>query len=232
MEGDETDLKIQKMNNKGFTLIETTVCFILLSILLVAASQVIASSSEVYFYTKSTGYGVQVAQAIATEIRGDLEDAVIQKVDITLDNNLPAEASTYCVYTGDNSYICFINGDGDQVKYALVTDAQGEYVLTRTAMPTYDDYFEKLSSTGHVDTITYTSQYVGMNYKVKSINFKLFDKIANMPASPGEPLPGAGNYPVIAMELIVSSPQYGDYVCTEYIALYNFYGTESLNLIK
>ncbi len=225
-------MKIQNIDNKGFTLIETTVCFILLSILLVAASQVIASSSEVYYYTKSTGYGVQVAQIIATEIRGDLEEAIVKKVDNALDNNLPAEASNYCVYTGDNSYICFINGDGDQIKYSLVTDAQGEYILTRTAIPAYDDYFEKLAPTGHVDTITYTSQYVGMNYKVKSIKFKLFDKIANMPASPGEPLAGAGNYPVIVMELVVSSPQYGEYICTEYIALYNFYGIESLNLIK
>ena len=44
-------MKKQKLNNKGFTLIETTVCFILLGILLVAAAQVIASSTEVYYYS-------------------------------------------------------------------------------------------------------------------------------------------------------------------------------------
>lgn len=228
-------MKKHKMDNNGFTLIETTVCFILLGILLVAAAQVIASSSEVYYYSKSLGYGVQAAQAVATEIRGELEDAVIQRLDASSDSSIPFDANGRCVYISpDKKTICFINGDGEQVCYTLKPDnltGDSGYVLTRSAIKIYDDYFELITdSTELKDTKIFSPQYVGMNYKVKDISFTVFDKNANVPANLASAFKGAGDYPVIIVQLTVSNSQYGDYKCTEYIPLFNYYG-EAASLV-
>jgi len=224
-------LKKHKIDNKGFTLIETTVCFILLGILLVAAAQVISSSSEVYYYSKSISYGVQAAQVIATEIRGELEDAVIKKLDFTADSSIPAEADGKCIHISlDKKSIYFINSAGEQVGYSLQLDSSPgatDKVLVRNAVKIYDEYFGDAVAGDAIDVKKYTSQYVGMNYKVKDISFTPFNKAANMPTS-GTQLTGAIDFPVIVMELTVTNPQYGDYTCTEYIALYNFYNAEHL----
>lgn len=229
--GDETEVNKQKLNNKGFTLIETTVCFILLGILLVAAAQVIASSTEVYYYSKSISYGIQASQVVATEIRGDLEEAVIKQLDYVVDNSIPVEASGKCIHIGsDKKSIYFINGNGERVGYSLKPDGSGndsELILFRDALKIYDDYFDEPVTGGYTDTKKYTSQYIGMGYKVKDISFSVFDKSANIPSDSVGVIAGAGDFPVIVLNLTVTNPQYGDYICTEYIALYNFYGAAS-----
>ncbi|MCR4992981.1 MAG: prepilin-type N-terminal cleavage/methylation domain-containing protein [Lachnospiraceae bacterium] len=226
-------MKNYRMNNNGFTLIETTVCFILLGILLVAAAQVIASSSEVYYYSKSIDYGAQAAQVVATEIRGDIENAVIKKCNFGKDNSIPYEADGKCVYISpDKKTISFINNKGNQISYSLKPDSIGGTgdMLVRTEIKIYDDYFELLSNDkkGKLDIKYFSSQYVGMNYSVKSIKFAVFDKTSHLPTNMGNAFQGAGDYPVIVMELTVSNPQYGEYDCTEYIPLYNYYGTTNL----
>ena len=69
-------MKKHNMDNNGFTLLEMVICFALLGILLVAAAQVISSTTQVYYYSKSVTYGIQASQVVATEVRGDLEDAI------------------------------------------------------------------------------------------------------------------------------------------------------------
>ena len=229
-------MKKRKFDNNGFTLIETTVCFVLLGILLVAAAQVIASSSEVNYYSKSVNYGAQAAQAISTEIRGDIENAVIKKCNRTLDSSIPVEADGKCVYiSADKKSISFINNYGEQISYSLKPDSVGGTgdMLVRTAILIYDEYFDLLSNDkkGKLDSKYYSPQYVGMNYSVKNIKFTVFDKTSHIPSNLSGMFQGAGNYPVIVMELTVSNPQYGDYTCTEYIPLYNYYGDLASNLV-
>ena len=226
-------MKKKKIDNNGFTLIETTVCFILLGILLVAAAQVIASSSEVYYYSKSVNYGAQAAQAISTEIRGDIENAVIMRCNFSMDSSIPYEADGKCVYISvDKKSISFINNMGKQISYSLKPDNVGGTgnLLVRSEIQIYDDYFELLSydKKGKLDSKYYSPQYVGMNYSVKDIKFTVFDKTSHKPSNSSDMFQGAGDYPVIVMELTVSNPQYGDYICTEYIPLYNFYGASDL----
>jgi len=221
-----------KEDNKGFTLLEMTVCFALLGILLVAVAQVIASSSEVYYYTKSVSYGVQASQVIATEIRGDLEEAVIMNLSTSSGmDSVPAEALGKCVYIGsDGKSIYIINGNGEMVGYRLILDDSSSegYILVRESSTVYDEYFEPAVSTG-VAQKKYTSQYVGMNYTVRDIKFTRFT--GTVPDSTKQPVKmPTGDYPVIILELTVYNPQYGEYVCTEFIPLYNFYGMNDTQL--
>ena len=87
------------------TLIELTVCFVILSALLVVATQIIHSTTEIYYDTKTNSFGIQASQIIATEIRGEIEDALPKK--------LLGNSSYYInVVNGSNttgSYIEFIN---------------------------------------------------------------------------------------------------------------------------
>lgn len=220
----------KKLNDKGFTLIEMVICFLLLGILLTAAAQVIASSTEVYYYTKSTSHGVQAAQIIATEIRGDLEEAVVKYLS-DLDVDLPLGATSYCVYIPDTKdAIYFINNKGESVSYSIVPDLTSgntseNKILQRKSVKIYNNSFDLLTSAEDSKTRLYDSKYVGMNYKVKSISFsvKYRSRYGHENPTAEDALP-TGDCPVIELNLTVYSPQFGDYSCTEYIALYNFYG--------
>ena len=158
----------KRINDKGFTLIEMMVCFVLLGILLVAAAQVIASSTEVYYFSKGTSYGIQASQIVATEIKGDLEKAV----NINLDSNfLPTGATVnsdgYYIDSSGKT-ISFINIDGEQVCYAFEND-----VFKRKVYKVYDNYFEPEISTNNNPKITeFTAAYIGMNYTIKDILFE------------------------------------------------------------
>ena len=226
----------KKLNNQGFTLVEMLVCFMLLGILLIAAAQVITSSTEVYYNSKSTSYGVQASQIISTEIRGDLEEAVVKMLQ-TSDTVVPMEATAYCVYIPeDGNAVYFINNKGESVSYELVPDTTsgstpGNNVLQRRSVQVYDKFFEPLVSIPDPTVKIYDSKYVGMNYRVKDIQFAVKYRYRYGSENPtAEDILPTGDCPVIELNLTVYSPQYGDYSCTEYIALYNFYGLNGLGI--
>ena len=204
----------KRLNDKGFTLIEMMVCFILLGILLVAAAQVIASSTEVYYYSKGTSYGIQASQIVAIEIKGDLEKAVKKNLNnIYLPSDVVITSDGYVIGPSGKS-IYFISIDGEQVCYAFEND-----IFKRKAYKAYDNYFEQETSIDINPQITeYNANYIGMNYTVKDI---LFEEYYPMPTDLTYPLPVV-NYKIIKLTLTVNSPQYGDYTCVEYIPLYNY----------
>ena len=221
------------LNNKGFTLLETTICFLLLSILLVAAAQIITSSTEVYYLSKSTSYGLQASQVIATELRGDIEDAVmmplLNKKNSKSNIELPNDISNYSFYiTDDGSTIYFISGTGEQICYSFEKSEANsdEYILNRSTVKVYNDLFNELTPETDGTIKQFTSKYVGMNYRVKGIKLSFYEK--TKPGASVSPIPlQTGDFPVLKLEVTVNSPQYGDYTCTEYIGLYNFYGLSS-----
>lgn len=235
----------KKMDNNGFTLLEMVVCFVLLGILLVAAAQIISSTSQVYYYTKSVSYGMQASQVVATEVRGDLEEALPLLLDSTFLNsdeksNIASSfgssgnsENNYSIYIPDSGKgIAVINNKGEQIMYYLKDDGNAgsgsvnHKILIRSTVEVYDNVnFNKKTSFTRGQERSYTSQYVGMNYKIKDIFFSLLPQVTD--ASGKTPLPGnnvQSRYPVIKMDITVSNEQYGEYSCTEYIPLYNFYG--------
>lgn len=219
--------KSRKMNNKGMTLIETVVSFAILGILLVVAAEIIHSTTEVYYLTKTTSYGIQAAQIVATELRGDLEDALplaLNGTSGTADIRIDKSNKT-----GDKSLhgIEFIDMKGRTVKYSFETNA-GVTVLKKEVTPTYDENnMSYLTTPGAtvVDRI-YNSKYIGMGYEVIDISFSKLNKQYTRDGNAlktTEDLP-ISDCPVLVMEITVGNKQYDNYTCTEYIPLYNFYG--------
>lgn len=64
--------KKKKLNNSGMTLVEMIVVFALLGILITAGSQLIASSSQVYYHSSAQNSGLKVSQMIVSEIEYEL----------------------------------------------------------------------------------------------------------------------------------------------------------------
>ena len=66
-------------NNKGTSMVEMLICFLLLSILMVSASQMIASAMKTYSNSKKGITGREVADLLADHIEGVIEKADAEK---------------------------------------------------------------------------------------------------------------------------------------------------------
>ena len=210
----------KSLNNKGMTLIEMVVCFTLLGILMVVAAQIIHSCTEVYYNTKTTGNGTQAAQMMATELRGELEDALPLFV-----NN----SDEYYVKIGSQkNSIEFIDGKGNDVKYRLVPTGDG-YMLQKETVAVYDTQrFSLLSSIGSPITLNYDTDYIGLGYTVKDIEFNIYkNSTYNVPAASNS-LP-ISDCPVLEIVITVGNKKYDDFETREYVALYNFSGLDDIN---
>ena len=206
---------MKRINNDGFTLIETLMCFIILGIIMIIASQIIHSSTEVYYYNRTTSYGIQASQIASTELRGDIEDA--------LPLNLIGGHSSYYIYiNSSNKSIEFIDEEGKQVKYILETSS-GKTILKKYSFQAYDK--ERLLSVAttenypDVPDITFDAKYLGMGYEIKNFEFSKFNRNTS---SSDEDL-GISDCPVLNMKITVCNNQYGEYDCLEYVPIYSLY---------
>ena len=208
--------KTKGLNNKGMTLIEMVISFAILSILLVVATQIIHSSTEVYYYTKTTSHGVQAAQIVSTEIRGDIEDA--------LPVNLNSSPSYYIVVGNAKNSIEFTGYDGKQIKYTFNTVTVGAEVKLILVKQVYDNSYG-----GYRDVQKFDSKYIGMGYEVKKIIFEKFVPEIPVGATASDKLP-ISDYPVIKMTITVCNNQFGEFDAVEYIPIYGFYGLDKYGI--
>ena len=156
---------MKKMDNKGMTLVEMLVSFIILGILLVVAAKVIHSCTEVYYNNRSVSYGIQAAQIVATEIRGEIEDALPLNV---YDINSKCSAGYYVVISDSNHVIEFIGKDGLQKKIYLKQE-DSKSVLCEESWQIYDsDTLDPVASENMVSLPDkkIDSSYIGMGYGV------------------------------------------------------------------
>ena len=115
-------------NNKGMTLVETVVSFAILGVLLVVAAQIIHSCTDVFYDTKTTSYGLQAAQIVATEVSGDIKDA--------LPMALLDDTNGYYIKISDGrTKIEFISSDGDKIFYSIDDTAK---TLIKRVYKAYD----------------------------------------------------------------------------------------------
>lgn len=221
----------RKLNNQGMTLIELVICFALLGLLMVAGAQVIASSTQIYYYAKATDYGMQASQVIATEIRGDIENAIIKPIEKTKSGAPFDDEIKWLYITPNGDSIFFVNQNGEQVSYTFENDiSTGKNLFVRKAYKAYDNMYNAIPVTdfGNVEKRYYTTKYVGMNYSVKDVNFSILQKNSD---SSVNKLP-ISDYIVIVLIVTVENPHYGEYECTEYIPLYNFAGLKAISNLE
>lgn len=66
---------MEKLNNKGTTLVELTVSFALLALFMVAATRIISYTVTIYHSAKAATYGMEVSNMISNKVVGQIEGA-------------------------------------------------------------------------------------------------------------------------------------------------------------
>lgn len=219
---------IKKLNNKGNTLLEIIVCFALLGILIVLATELIASATEVYYHAQSESYGIQQTQAVLTEIRGELEDCVPKPMYVESgalgEETLTAAFSdrtdpVYVAVAEDGHGIEFTNSAGEHVAYVFKDGSFSEYFY-----PEYDIRFDDSGeiSSYSLKAYSYSNEFsekkVGMGYSIEDVEFS---SILPSGSSYGGP-----SCPTIKVQVTLKSDRYGSYSDTEYVELYGFYSSD------
>lgn len=195
-----------KKNNGGLTMVELIVSFVLLSIFVVSATMIIASTMNVYYAARGNAYGKQVTRILINKIAQELEGAVngdITSEDFVTESGAPANGAL--IYGGEK--IEFINSDGSHVKIEKAAGSGGDYLnIHYFAIP------NKVDAGNLYEAVDWTfdkKSYMG--YTVKELRFS-------------RPQTGGYAYNVIQIDLTISSLTYGDYSITKYVECYKFEG--------
>lgn len=205
----ETKSNHKKQNNRGMTLVELIVVFMLLSIFMTAAAFMISSIMNVYYQAKGTSYGMQVSKLLMDQVAGELEGAsgdVITSDELTDADSNPLQAAMFI----EDGRVEFKDASGSHIYIGTTTNSQDgkDYlVIHYFAVPLGND-----SSAGNLyEAVDWTFDKAAyMGYSVKELSF----------TRPGEAEGYESN--ILKVELTITSPKYGDYTSVEYIECYNF----------
>jgi hypothetical protein len=196
-------LNNRQLKNRGLTLVELIITFMLLGVFMVVATMMIASTMDIYYQARGASYGLQVSNILNNKIAGELEGAL--NGDITSEEfvNELGQPANGAMLIGD-SRIEFTNASGSHVNLGLIEQDGKQYLaLHYYAVPSED-------GVGNLyDAIDWTfDRDVYMGYSIQDISFS-------------RPM-GEYDYNVIQIDLTITSPKYGDYHTTEYVECYNF----------
>ena len=204
-----------KLNNKGFTLVEMVVSFALLGIFMVAATKVIYNTTEVYYQAKGIQTAIQVSDIISSKITEELEGALVEGF-----------------FMGDRNSI-WISDNGNEIR---LINSSGERIIIRNYW-LHDNkgymciFHAPLEYKGENNNNLEYSEWsfddkVYMGYKIKNLTFT---KIADMPEDSDY---GKFDGNIIRLDLTITSNKYGDYSTATYIKCYNFKDATDWERIK
>lgn len=201
-----------RIDNKGTTLIEMLVCFMMLAIFLTAAFSVITHISKIYYQVKGETYGKQVSDILLTKIQSEVEGAK----------------------TGED--VIYIDGDtsktvGTSMKFYDKTNTQVELSTNNNVFQiTYFGYKDETDPTGKSDRVTniwkfdknvYNSFYIKNLTYVKASTIgsgtnKSLAESYGISASDGE---YGDDVMLVLLEL--DSHHYGSYKTYRFVKMYN-----------
>jgi Tfp pilus assembly protein FimT len=195
----------KQSNNKGFTLVELIVTFVLLSLFLVAATMVISSIVRLYYQARGITYARQVSGIVMNKIVGELEGARSSGINQT---------SEAIVIAPDNSAIEFIDRTGSHVNMKTMTKDGADYFALH--------YYAVPSATG-----SGANQYEAVDWTFDSKAYMGYE-VTSLTFSKAEPQFQSN---VIKVELTIASERYGSYDTTEYVQCYNFDDADAVKIV-
>ena len=197
-------------NDKGFTLVELLVTFVLLSIFMVAAAQVVASATNIYFRVRNENYGQQVSGILMDKMR-----SLIAGCEYTAEITPEIDDPTLAV--GTSNSITLYDRTGTKIRIYK------EVPANRIAIK----YFEVTSGENTFEETDWRfDEKTYMDFEVESLSFTWANgSNKETPLKDTDPSPV---YPpdVVKVELKLHSSNYGDYVTTEYMEMYNHEKTD------
>jgi hypothetical protein len=201
-----------KQDNRGMTMVELIISFMLLSLFVVVATMIISATMNIYYQVRGVSYGLQVSEIIQSKIAGGLEGAI--NGDITSDalTDASGQNANGAMLIAETE-IEFLDKTGSHVKIGLGGQEGAQYLVVHYyAVPSRD-------GNGNLyDAVDWSfDKAVYMGYTIQKLQFTR----------------PKGDYAdnVIQVELTITSPKYGAYTTTEYVECYNFADAADWNRI-
>ncbi len=214
--------RIMCLNNKGATLIEMLVCFVMLAIFLVAAFSIITHISSLYYQVKGETYGKQVSDIIMEKAQSEIEGAKLDG-DVILFGEGTAEGDTnktsgsnITLYDKTNTkvmlYADYINGPSTEKVFKI-------------------QYFSFTNNEGTTNANTWKyDKNVYNGYQVSELKFikggsQNDETNRALATSYGiNETTGYGD-DVVVILLTIHSERYGDYKSYRFVRMYNYQET-------
>ncbi len=194
-------------SNKGFTLTELLVSFILLSIFLVSATAIITSVTTLYYHVKEETYSRQVSDIVMKKIESEISGAKYYTDEELLENNPQIQS-----LNAEGKREAAENGVGDSIRLFDKTDTQVMLYMDNNQLKLR--YFGFTGSDGTVfDDIDWQFDEAAFKgYTVEDITFVAGDKLGNFAdrADYGCTASAFGK-DVVVVFLTLDSEKYGTY---------------------
>ena len=186
-------LLTKKRRNKGTTIVEMLVCFVLLAFLMVAASQFLTSSMRTYSSAKRGLAGREAADLVADHIEGLLESATVKK-------------ALQPFTEGNNTQITF--WDKQKRKATICCDEEG--------------YLDVIYANGKDGAVHWKfDKGVYRGYKIKEMKFFMMEPAEHEPGTEEYLDPDVYDEKTVQLSLIVQSAENGEYAIDRYIRFGN-----------
>ena len=212
----QTCKKILNRNNKGTTLVEMLVCFMMLAIFLTAAFSVITHLSTLYYQIKGETYGKQVSDILMLKIQSEIEGAKTRNDDVLIDGNKTnTSGSTMVFYDRTDTKVELSTVDGYfQIKYFAF---ENETDSNKSRNENTWKYDKNVYNGFYIDSITYI--------KASDLSSGSNKSLAE---SYGVTV-GDNEYgdDVILVLLNLKSHHYGEYKSYRFIRMYNYQDSPS-----
>ena len=195
-------------DDRGFTLVELLTTFVLLSIFMVAATQVISSTINVYFRTKSEAYGRQVSQIISEKVTSQIagcEYAAEATPTIYDPTAAPGTSNSIDLYdrTGTKVNISRNGYNKLNIKYYAVTTGEEDNKFNETNWTFGDNAY--------------------MGFDITELRFSWANGATTETPPKDADAPSSSYGPnVIRIDMTIHSERYGDYSTVQYVEMYNY----------
>lgn len=189
-------IKLLHIDNKGTTLVEMIVCFLMLAIFTVAASALVTTMTSMYYQVKGETYGKQVADIVTEKIESEVEGADGAVANTTI----AADGSSMTLIDRDGMKVNMYAEDGRfKINYLKIDESDKDSVW-QFGKEVYNQYT--------LDKITFIkAENLGSN--------------ASLAADYGLTDISGYDKNVIVVLLKLSSDHYGDYYTYRFIRMYN-----------
>ena len=211
--------RISRMNNRGTTLVEMLVCFVLLAIFLVAAFSIITHIASLYYQVKGETYGKQVSDIILEKAQAEIEGAKLDG-DVILFGEGETEGAADNT-AGSNITLY----DKTNTKVMLFADELSD---TCSDVVFKIHYYEFTNEEGKTNANTWKfDKNVYNGYQISELKFirggSLNDGTNQALANSYgiNDTTGYGN-DVVVILLKLHSERYGDYKSYRFVRMYNY----------
>lgn len=167
-------------NNKGYTLIELIVTFVLIGIFMLSATAVTSAFMRVHLRVTSASKGQTVADTILEKINGEISQAQKEYLPDTetekINYSVLIEHGTENGDEGRKDRIKYINKDGIVVQCGLIEDVASDKTKEKAAGGSIDNetivfHYNAVDEDDNVDWYYGSPTYMGM--KISRLQFDL-----------------------------------------------------------